>query len=207
MSTTHSDDLLTLLGERTSIRHYDKSESISKEELTKILESAVQAPSAWNLQHWNFMVFHSDEAKERLLPIAYSQNQIVESSAVVAILGDLEANKNTDQVYNPLVDAGFMTKEIKETLAGQINGAYTNPVYARDAAYSNASLAAMQLMLTAKALGFDTCAIGGFNGEELVKEFKISDRYVPVMLISIGKAAKPAHKSDRISLDQLSVWL
>ncbi|MBS2969259.1 nitroreductase family protein [Metabacillus sp. KIGAM252] len=207
MATTIADDLLTLMGERTSVRHYDKSESISKEDLTDILESAVKAPSAWNLQHWNFLVFHSAESKERLLPIAYSQNQIVESSAVVAILGDLEANKNTDQVYNPLVDAGYMSKEIKETLAGQINGAYTNPVYARDAAYSNASLAAMQLMLAAKAKGFDTCAIGGFNGEELIKEFKVSERYVPVMLISIGKAAKPAHKSDRINLDQLSVWL
>ncbi|MGD6815909.1 nitroreductase family protein [Metabacillus sp. 113a] len=205
--TTIAEDLLTLMEDRTSIRHYDPSEAISKAELTSILESAVKAPSAWNLQHWNFMVFHSDEAKERLHPIAYSQNQIIESSAVIAILGDLEANKNVEQVYSPLVEAGHMSKEIKETLAGQIHGAYENPVYARDAAYSNASLAAMQLMLAAKAKGFDTCAIGGFNGEAFIKEFKVAGRYVPVMLISVGKAAKPAHKSERISLDQVAEWL
>lgn len=195
------------MSERSSVRKYDPSVKISKEELKEILELTGKAPSAWNLQHWKFMVFHSDESKERLLPIAYNQSQITESSAVVAILGDLEANKNTDKVYNPLVSAGFMKEEIKDTLAGQIHGAYQNPVFARDAAFSNASLAAMQLMLTAKAKGYDTCAIGGFNASQLSETFKIENRYIPVMLITIGKAAKPAHQSSRISIDELSTFL
>ncbi|MTH51999.1 nitroreductase family protein [Bacillus mangrovi] len=205
--TTSASDLLKLMEERTSIRHYDSTADLSKEDLSQILETAIKAPTAWNLQHWKFMVFHSDSSKERLLPIAYNQNQIVEASAVIAVLGDLEADKNTDSVYGPLVEAGHMSKEIKETLAGQIHGAYTNPVYARDAAFSNASLGAMQLMLAAKAKGFDTCAIGGFNGQEFMKEFQVSERFVPVMLISVGKAAKPAHKSARFSLDQATEWL
>ncbi len=54
----------------------------------------------------------------------------------------------------------------------------------------------MRLMLAAKAKGYDTCAIGGFNKEQFVKEFDVSERFVPVMLISIGKAVKPAHKSN-----------
>ena len=100
-----------------------------------------------------------------------------------------------------------MKEEIKDTLAGQIHGAYQNPVFARDAAFSNASLAAMQLMLTAKAKGYDTCAIGGFNASQLSETFKIENRYIPVMLITIGKAAKPAHQSSRISIDELSTFL
>ncbi|MDR0137716.1 nitroreductase family protein [Metabacillus idriensis] len=207
MSTATTESILSIMSERSSVRKYDPSAKISKDELKEILELTGKAPSAWNLQHWNFMVFHSDESKERLLPIAYNQSQITEASAVVAILGDLEANKNTDQVYSPLVEAGFMKEEIKDTLAGQINGAYQNPVFARDAAFSNASLAAMQLMLTAKAKGYDTCAIGGFNAQQLSETFKIEDRFVPVMLISIGKAAKPAHQSSRISIDELSTFL
>lgn len=207
MTAATTESILSIMSERSSVRKYDPSVKISKEELKEILELTGKAPSAWNLQHWKFMVFHSDESKERLLPIAYNQSQITESSAVVAILGDLEANKNTDKVYNPLVSAGFMKEEIKDTLAGQIHGAYQNPVFARDAAFSNASLAAMQLMLTAKAKGYDTCAIGGFNASQLSETFKIDDRYIPVMLITIGKAAKPAHQSSRISIDELSTFL
>jgi nitroreductase len=207
MTAATTESILSIMSERSSVRKYDPTVKISKEELKDILELTGKAPSAWNLQHWKFMVFHSDESKERVLPIAYNQSQITESSAVVAILGDLEANKNTDKVYNPLVSAGFMKEEIKDTLAGQIHGAYQNPVFARDAAFSNASLAAMQLMLTAKAKGYDTCAIGGFNASQLSETFKIEDRYVPVMLITIGKAAKPAHQSSRISIDELSTFL
>ncbi|MBM7602144.1 nitroreductase [Metabacillus crassostreae] len=207
MSSTYTEDLMSVIKSRTSVRNYDSNKKITKEELEDILSFTTLAPSAWNLQHWHFTVFHSDQSKQQLLPIAYNQNQIVESSAVIAILGDLEANKNTETVYEPLVHAGYMSAEIKETLAKQINGAYTNETFARDAAFSNASLAAMQLMLTAKAKGFDTCAIGGFNKEGFVKEFNISDRYVPVMLITIGKAVKPAHKSNRLDVKQVSTWL
>lgn len=205
--TTTEKSLLQTMTERTSVRHYDPSVQMTEEEIRKLLEVTTKAPSAWNLQHWHFVVFHSDEMKQKLLPIAYNQQQIVDASAVIAVLGDLYANEKTDIVYNPLVEQGFMTKEVKETLAKQISDAYQNAQYARDAAISNASLAAMQFMLAAKANGYDTCAIGGFNPEQFVKEFNISDRYVPVMLITVGKALKPAHKSQRLPVDVISTWL
>ncbi|MFC3884318.1 nitroreductase family protein [Bacillus songklensis] len=200
-------DFFEIVNERASVRHYDASVKLSKEEVTELLEATGKSPSAWNLQHWNYIVFLSNEAKERLLPIGYNQKQIVEAGAVVAILGDLEANKNTDKVYNPLVEAGHMTPEIKDVLAGQIDAAYQNPVYARDAAFSNASLAAMTLMLAAKAKGYDTCAMGGFNVQRFIEEFKVPERYIPIMLISVGKAAKPAHASARLSVDELATFL
>jgi nitroreductase len=206
-TTTYAEDLFTVLNNRASVRHYDPKVKISEAELSEILTYSTKAPSAWNLQHWHFTVFKSEESKQKLLPVAYNQSQIVESSAVIAILGDLEANNNTDLVYDPLVEAGYITPEIKETLAGQISRAYTDKAFARDAAFLNASLAAMQVMLAAKAKGYDTCSIGGFNKEQFIKEFNISERFVPIMLITIGKAVKPAHQSNRLDLEQVSTWL
>jgi len=206
-ASTLENDIIKVIMERTSVRHYDPNVNITEDEVKEILEIAGKAPSSWNLQHWHFVVFHSKEAKERLHPIAFHQSQIVDSSAVIGILGDLKANEKTDIVYDPLVAEGAMTEEIKNTLAGQIERAYSNVQFARESAFTNASLAAMQLMLAAKAKGYDSCAIGGFNKEEFVKEFNISDRYVPIMLISIGKAQKPAHKSNRLNVDELSTWV
>ncbi|KOO50549.1 nitroreductase family protein [Priestia koreensis] len=202
-----SKDFFEVVSSRTSIREYDPAKKPSKQDLTEILEATVKSPSAWNLQHWHFMVITDSNALERLLPIAYNQRQVVDSGAVIAVLGDLEANKNVDDVYNPLVEAGHMTSEVKDILAGQINGAYQNGVFARDAAYSNASLAAMTLMHAAKAKGFDTCAMGGFNAQKFIEEFKVEDRFVPVMLLSVGTAAKEAHASDRLPLDQVTTWI
>lgn len=134
---------LDVLKARASVKEYDTNAPISKEELTELLDLAAKAPSAWNLQHWHFTVFHSDESKAELLPVAYNQKQIVESSAVVAILGDLKANENGEEVYAELASQGYITDEIKQTLLGQINGAYQSEQFARDSAFLNASLGAV----------------------------------------------------------------
>ncbi|MGM0963886.1 MAG: nitroreductase family protein [Bacillota bacterium] len=196
-----------ILKQRASVKEYDTTHEMTKEELTELLDITTKAPSAWNLQHWHFTVFHSAESKAKLLPIAYNQKQISQASAVIAVLGDLEANQNGEKIYGELAEQGFITEDIKETLMTQINGAYQSEQYAREAAYSNASLAAMQLMIAAKAMGYDTCAMGGFSKEAFIKEFNVSGRYEPVMLISVGKAAKEAHKSNRFDIEEVSDFL
>ncbi|AMM97585.1 nitroreductase family protein [Bacillus sp. FSL W8-0645] len=198
---------IDILKQRASVKEYDTTHEMTKEELTELLDITTKAPSAWNLQHWHFTVFHSAESKAKLLPIAYNQKQISQASAVIAVLGDLEANQNGEKIYGELAEQGFITEDIKETLMTQINGAYQSEQYAREAAYSNASLAAMQLMIAAKAMGYDTCAMGGFSKEAFIKEFNVSGRYEPVMLISVGKAAKEAHKSNRFDIEEVSDFL
>jgi nitroreductase len=198
---------IDILKERASVKEYDTTHEMTKEELTELLDITTKAPSAWNLQHWHFTVFHSAEAKAKLLPIAYNQKQVSQASAVIAVLGDLEANQNGEKIYSELAEQGFITEDIKETLMTQINGAYQSEQYAREAAYSNASLAAMQLMIAAKAMGYDTCAMGGFSKDAYIKEFNVSGRYEPVMLISVGKAAKEAHKSNRFDIEEVSDFL
>lgn len=198
---------IDILKERASVKEYDTTHEMTKEELTELLDITTKAPSAWNLQHWHFTVFHSAESKAKLLPIAYNQKQVSQASAVIAVLGDLEANLKGEKIYSELAEQGFITEDIKETLMTQINGAYQSEQYAREAAYSNASLAAMQLMIAAKAMGYDTCAMGGFSKEAYVKELNVSGRYEPVMLISVGKAAKEAHKSNRFDIEEVSDFL
>ncbi|CAM4037839.1 NAD(P)H nitroreductase [Bacillus manliponensis] len=201
-----NQDFFTVLYERTSNRAFNPEKEISKEDLHEILKAAGQAPSAWNLQHWKFLVFQGEDVQRRLHPIAYNQQQILDASAVVAILGDLEANKNVDPVFGPLVEKGYMQEDAKNRLAENIENAYKREQYPRDAAFSNASLAAMQLMLAAKAKGWDTCAIGGFNPQALVEEFNVSSRYTPIMLITIGEATLKGHPAPRMSVEEVTEW-
>ncbi|WP_445486524.1 nitroreductase family protein [Niallia sp. 03133] len=200
-------DIFNVLTERRAVKVYDKSYKLSKEDIEELLTLAGRAPSAWNLQQWHFVVFHGDEAQQKLSPIAFNQAQITESSAVIAILGDLEANKNAEEIFANDIEKGRMTPELAEVIKGQINGAYQNAEYKRDAANHNSSLAAMQLMLAAKGKGLDTCAIGGFNRKAFVEEFQISERYLPIMLITVGKALAPGRETDRLSLDKITTWL
>lgn len=191
---------------RHSVRKYDSSEEIPRGKLNEILRLAATAPSSWNLQHWRFLVVTDPAQKERLLPIAYGQQQVVDAYATIVILGDLEADKSALRVYNDSLEKGYINEQVRDTLVAQIEQAYqNNPQLARDEAIRNASLAAMQLMLAAKAKGYDTCPMGGFDREALIEAFRIPSRYLPVMIITMGKASVPAYPTSRFGLDELVI--
>ncbi|MFD0692987.1 nitroreductase family protein [Paenibacillus sp. GCM10027628] len=213
MSSAVQTDFLTLFHERHSVRYFDASYKLSEQEIKEILEIAGRAPSSWNLQHWKFVAFTDAAAKEKLLPIANGQKQVIDASVTVAILGDLEANRNAEHVYGPDITAGledaYAGYNSHQILFSQIEEAYAvsdSSSYRRDEAIRNASLAAMQLMLATKAKGLDSGPMVGFDADAFVKTFNVPPRYVPVLLVAIGKAAKPARPTSRFPVEQTIIW-
>lgn len=65
MSTTPSSSLLSLLLTRRTIRRF-RPEPIPSHLVEQMLQVAVYAPSAHNLQPWRFVLLESTEARERL---------------------------------------------------------------------------------------------------------------------------------------------
>ncbi|UUZ82869.1 nitroreductase family protein [Paenibacillus sp. P26] len=186
---------------RHSVRKYERDVVIPDAELNEILDLAAGAPSSWNLQHWRFLVVREQANKDRLLPLAYGQQQVSDSSVTVIVLGDLQANLAAPVVY---ADA---PPEVRNTMIGQIEATYAgDPHIARDEAIRNASLAAMQLMLAAKAKGYDSVPMGGYDADAVVKALSIPDRYLPVMMIAIGKAASPARPTARLPLSDQVIY-
>ncbi|MDQ0114548.1 nitroreductase family protein [Paenibacillus harenae] len=213
MSSSVHADFLSLFRERHSVRYFDASYKLNEQEIKDLLEIAGAAPSSWNLQHWKFIAFTEATAKEKLLPIANGQKQIVDASVTVAILGDLEANRNAETVYGPVIRSGledsYAGYASHQILFAQIEEAYAaseSSSYRRDEAIRNASLAAMQLMLAAKAKGLDSGPMVGFDADAFVKAFNVPPRYVPVLLVAIGKAAKPARPTSRFPAEQTIIW-
>ncbi|MBM7705039.1 nitroreductase family protein [Metabacillus iocasae] len=201
-------DFFTVARERRSVRHYDPSYKMTKEEIEELLAVAVQAPSSSNLQPWRFLVIEDQEQKEKLLPIANNQQQIVDASAVIAVLGDLEGYKNADTIYGAAVERGSMTEEIKDFYVKTINDHYGN--LSREAASRVAmidgGLVSMQLMLAAKAKGLDTVPMGGYDAEKFAEAFSLPENLQTVMLISVGKGVKKGFEKFRLPLDELVTW-
>ena len=56
---------------------------IPPEDLRKILEAGLSAPSGYNIQPWRFIVVRSEEQKKRLRAAAYNQGKVEEASAVI----------------------------------------------------------------------------------------------------------------------------
>ncbi|XID92951.1 nitroreductase family protein [Paenibacillaceae bacterium WGS1546] len=193
---------------RRSVRHYDPSFKISREEMTELLQEALRAPSSSNLQPWRLLVIDSQPLKEKLLPIANNQQQVVDASAVIAVLGDTESYKLAEKIYTKVYEAGHLTEENRDRFINNAHNIYRN--FPRDVAnkivHIDGGLISMQLMLSAKARGYDTVPMGGYDAKKFVEAFGIGDRYEPIMLIAIGKAAQEGYPSARLSVDEVVRW-
>ncbi|MGG3454196.1 putative NAD(P)H nitroreductase YodC [compost metagenome] len=211
MSTLNQVDLndfYTVLQERHSVRVYDPSVKISKEELKEIVELSLSAPSSSNLQPWRFLIIDEPEMKQKLLPIANNQQQVVDSAAVIAVLGDLQSYERAEEIYAEAVKLGAMTEEIKTNFVERLHKGYggMGPERLHQINLLDAGLVSMQLMLIAKAKGYDTVPMGGYNAEKFVEAFEVPETLKPILLIAIGKAAKAAHPTPRLSVDQVVNW-
>lgn len=198
-----SETISTLIKERRSVRKYDPDFTIEKNEILEMLEQATLAPSTSNLQPWEFLVFLDAEERKDLRKIAYNQEQIETASAVIAVLGDKEFYKNIDPVYDSMSEAGFVDEASKAVLVGNAHKAYPHaPEESRkNMATFDSGLAAMQFMLIAKERGYATGPMGGFDKVKFAQRFNISDRYFPIVLITLGKENAPAYSTTRIAIE------
>ncbi|MCZ8521963.1 MULTISPECIES: nitroreductase family protein [Paenibacillus] len=201
-------DYYSVVRERRSVRHYDPSVKITREELTEILQEAVLAPSSSNLQPWRFLVIDEAPLKEKLLPIAFNQQQVIDAAAVIAVMGDKDAYLNAGAIYESAVEAGYMDEERKNLLAGNALKMYAEIGEERrkDIVLVDGGLVSQQFMLSAKARGYDTVAMGGYNAQLFREAFGVPESYVTVMLIAVGKAAQPGHPTTRLPIEAVTSW-
>ncbi len=203
-----NNDFSDIAYNRHSVRVFDKDYKIDRDEMLEILEEATKAPSSVNLQSWRFVVVDSDAGKDKLRPlIKFNTSQNDTSSAMILIFGDMKCYEKTDEIYSKAVEAGFMTEEEKNKSVELFNEVYKSfsKEEMNDVVKIDSSLVAMQLMLVARAHGYDTNPIGGFDKDNLAKTFELdSNRYVPVIILAIGKANEEARNSVRLDIDSIT---
>lgn len=211
MTTTQiTNNFNEIVKGRRSIKNYDQSVKISREEMEEILTVATLAPSSVNMQPWRFLVIESPEGKATLAPLArFNQNQVETSSAVIAVFGDMNNFDNAEEIYSKAVERGLMPLEVKENILKSFTGYFEtiSREDMKDVVLVDGGLVSMQLMLAARAYGYDTNPIGGYEKDRIAEAFGLDkDRYVPVMLVSIGKAADNGRQSVRLPINKVTEW-
>ena len=209
-SLYNKEAFLQIVQDRRSIRGYDENVKISKEEMAEMLTTATKAPSSVNLQPWRFVVIETTEAKAKLAPLAkFNQQQVKTSSAVIAVFADMNNLDYLEEIYGKAVEQGLMPQEVRDSQVPAIRNLLSGITeqYNKETILIDSGLVSMQLMLTAKAYGYDTCPIGGYEKDQIAEAFDLDkDRYVPVMLLSIGKAVDTGYKSYRMPVEQITEW-
>ena len=200
-------DTLKAIKQRISANKYDTTRSLSEAEIKELVDYASEAPSAYNLQHARFIAVTTPEAKEKLKAAAFGQQKVADAAVTFIVLGDTLAHEKYADIMGRSVKAGVVNQGVADyflTSAAGFYGDYKNERLVRDEAIRSASFAAMTLMLAAEAKGLVSGPMIGFAPEAVKAAFNIADRYVPVMLLTVGYAAEGNWaRKPRLTVDEV----
>lgn len=205
-----NNDFSSVVFGRKSVRVYDETVKISHEEMLEMIQETTTAPSSVNMQPWRFVVAESEKAKAKLKPlIRFNTRQNDTSSAMVMIFGDMNCYEYGEEIYDQAVAEGKMPAEVRDQQLAAILPYYQNFTREQmnDVVKIDASLAAMQFMLVARSHGYETNPIGGFEADQLAEAFDLDkERYVPVMILSVGKAVEEGYESIRLAPEKITTF-
>ena len=198
-------DFLDVLTKRTAAEYFDSATSIPDSEIKALVEEASQAPSSFNIQHWRFIAVTDAEIRQRLKSATIESNQarVADAPVTFLVLGDLQGHTRLGGLLDETVKAGLLSREVADVWMAMAIQMYGNPLAARDEAIRSASLVAMTLMLAAGNRGYLSCPIG-FDPVRVNEILEISDRYVPVMMLAVGRPSLGnTARRPRLSVDDI----
>ena len=149
-------DVYEAIKGRRSVRAF-KSDDVSPEVVDKLIDAAIQAPSAGNIQPWEFVIVRELEIKRSLVEAASGQSFIEEAPVVIVVC----ANENR---------------------SSQGYGTRGKTLYC----LQDTASAIQNLLLYAYSIGLGTCWVGAFREEEARKALKIPSGIRPVAIIPVG---------------------
>lgn len=195
-------DTFDAIHSRRSVKAYDPGHRMAEDELTKLLTAAIQSPTSFNIQHWRFVVVDDPELRREIRAHGNDQAQMTDASVLIVMTADRDAWKKEPQRY--WRDA---PPEIAELLVNWMGPFHEGREWLqRDEAQRSIGMAMQTLMLAAKAMGFDSCPMIGFDIDKVAELIRLPEDHVMGPMVAIGKGVKePWPKPGQLSLDEVVV--
>lgn len=166
-------DLFEAINSRTSVRHFSDREP-DRETIASLLEAAVRAPNAGNLQPWRFFVVWNARLKKELAAAALSQKHVA-AAPVVIVIG------------------------VEPAVSEERYGARGRDLYC----LQDGAAAAQNLLLAAVARGLGGCWVGAFDEAATAKAIGTPPGIRPIIMVPLGYPAGPLKRSSRIQLGRI----
>lgn len=185
---------------RRAIKQFDPEHQLPEAEQDRLIELAMQSPTAFNLQHWRFVVVRDPARRQDIREVAWDQAQITDASMLVILTGRRDVGQNeAERVWR---DA---PADVREMMAGAIDAYYRDkPQVERDEVMRSCGIAGQSLMLAAREMGLDSCPMDGFDFEAVGRLINLPDDHLISFMVAIGKKASDVWpRPGQLSLDEV----
>ena len=181
-------NVLEAIETRRAVKHFDPDHVMPEEDLKTLLQAGRWAPSAFNIQHTRFLVVKDPELRKKIRAVSWDQAQVTDASELIVVCADTKAwDKDPARYWQNAPE------EVKGFMVGAIGQYYSNQEQVqRDEAFRSSGLAAQNLMLAAKELGYETCPMDGFDFEAVAEMIHLPEDHIISMFVVVGKGTQPA---------------
>lgn len=173
---------------RRSVKQFDAEHRMTESEIQSLLSAAILSPTAFNIQHWRFVLVRDPDLRQQIRQVAWDQAQVTDASLLIVLCADLNAWQKQPERYwrnAPQAAQDFLLPAIQAYYAGK-------PQVQRDEALRSCGMAAQTVMLSAKAMGYDTCPMDGFDFDAVGQLINLPEDHVIALFVAVGKALQPA---------------
>lgn len=201
---TVTNSTLETIYQRRAIKHFDRDHQLTPQELGTLLDATIQSPSAYNIQPWRFVVIDDVALRQRIrTKHGWDQPQFTDASVLILLVGQLTAWQDRPERY--FADAG---QPVQDIMVPMIHSFFDGKdQLQRDEVHRSLGIAMQTLMLAAKAMGYDSCPMMGFDADAVAKLIQLPSDYVMGPVVAIGRATQSAHpKPGQLPLDELVVY-
>ncbi len=167
-------EFFELVKKRRSIRKFDSQKNVSDEQVNKILEAAIWAPSSGNTQCWRFFVVRDPKVKEDIALRACHQTFINDAPVAIVVCADMEH-------------------------IGRSYGSRGRELFA----LQDTAAAVQNILLAVADLGLSSCWIGAFDEGKAAKILGLDGEIRPVAILPIGYSNASPKAPPRKSLDEV----
>ena len=187
---------------RRAIKWYDAGHQMPEQTFRKLMEHAILAPTAFNIQNWRFVRITDPEQRKAIRAVAWDQAQVTDASELLVLCFDNKAWEHEPQRYWHKAP-----QEVQDFLVPAIDDYYRDkPQVERDEGMRSCGLVGMTIMLMAEELGYQSCPMDGFDYEAVANIINLPEDHTIAFMIAIGKGTKePWPKPGQLSLDEVMV--
>lgn len=195
-------DTLDAIYQRRAVKNYDPEHELTPEEEKTLMEAAIQSPTSFNMQNWRFVLVKDKALRQQVRDAAWGQAHITDASLLIVLCADLKAYGDKPERY--WVNA---PKEVGERLSGMMVPFYEGKdQLIRDEAMRSVGIAGQTIMLTAKAMGYDSCPMIGFDPEAVAKIINLPEDHTIGFVIVVGKRlSDPFPKPGQLPLEDVVI--
>ena len=185
---------------RRSVKHYDPEHQMTDAEVRELMEHAILSPTAFNIQHWRFVHVKNKDIRQQIREASWNQSQVTDASTLLVLCADLNAWEKEPQRY-----WRNAPQQVQDMMLPTIENFYTNHHQGqRDESIRSAGMAAMNIMLMAKEMGYDSCPMDGFDFDKVARLINLPHDHIIVMMITIGKKLQDARpRSGQLPLEDV----